>query len=87
MVTKPVVLKNALEREVLVASCKIFLIRALFPAYYYPVSTFLLGLAFLIARITHDPLARVAHLKRLHGLCQQKHSPASARVHPIGLIG
>ena len=59
MVTKPVVFKNACEREVLAASCIILcIIRALFPAYYL-VSTFLLGLAFIIARITLDPLARV----------------------------
>ncbi len=58
MVTKPVVFKNVHEREVLAASCIILCIRALFPSYYL-VSTFLLDLAFIIARITHDPLARV----------------------------
>ena len=58
MVTKPVVFKNACEREVLAASCIILCIMALFPACYLP-RTFLLGLAFIIARITHDPLARV----------------------------
>ncbi len=58
MVTKPVVFKNACEHEVLAASCIILFNTALFSAYYL-LSTFLLGLAFIIARITHDPLARV----------------------------
>ncbi len=58
MVTKPVAFKNACEREVLASGCIILCIMALFPAYYL-LSTFLLGLAFIIARITHDPLARV----------------------------
>ena len=59
MITKPVLFENALECQDLAANCIILCIMALIAAYYL-VSTFLLNLAFIIARITHESLDRKA---------------------------